>query len=215
MSISVVVSDFGGVLTNPLWEGFQHVNAQLGVPVGTLNEAMTELEAASGVHPLYALERGEMTEADFLAGLDAIATEKLGRPARIHEFSDHYWSALKANPPVIDELFAMKARGYRLALLTNNVREWEPRWRVMFPVDELFEVVVDSAFVGMRKPEAGIYELTVSRLGVAGPDCVLLDDFEHNCEGARACGWSAVRFETTEQALTDLRALLAESGAFG
>ncbi len=45
-------------------------------------------------------------------------------------------------------------------MLTNNVREWEPLWRAFLPVDEIFETVVDSGFVGMRKPEPEIYELT-------------------------------------------------------
>ena len=60
----------------------------------------------------------------------------------------------------------LRDAGLRMALLTNNVREWEPRWRPMLPeIDEIFEVVVDSAFVGMRKPEPEIYLLTVERLG--------------------------------------------------
>ena len=62
----------------------------------------------------------------------------------------------------------LRDRGYVMGLLTNNVREWEPRWRAMLPVDEIFGVIVDSAFVGMRKPEPEIYELTVERLGGAG-----------------------------------------------
>ena len=61
---------------------------------------------------------------------------------------------------------------HRMALLTNNVREWEPLWRTMLPVDEIFELVVDSAFVGMRKPEAEIYELTLERLREAGVDAL-------------------------------------------
>ena len=51
-------------------------------------------------------------------------------------------------------------------MLTNNVREWEPLWRAKLPIDEIFEVVVDSAFVGMRKPEPEIYALTLERLGL-------------------------------------------------
>jgi putative hydrolase of the HAD superfamily len=213
--ISVVVSDFGGVLTNPLWETFQGVNETLGVPPLALNDALVALEADTGVHPLHALERGEMTEHDFLSGLDVRLTPVLGRPSRMLEFPEHYWEGLKVNPPVLDELAVLKARGYRLALLTNNVREWEPRWRAMFPVDELFEVVVDSAFVGMRKPEPGIYELTCSRLGVAADACVLLDDFDNNCAAARDVGMHAVRFDDNEQALAELRALLVKHGAFG
>ena len=55
-------------------------------------------------------------------------------------------------------------RGYRMAILTNNVREWEELWRSKLPVDEIFELVVDSAWVGMRKPEPEIYHLTIERL---------------------------------------------------
>jgi len=213
--ISVVVSDFGGVLTNPLWEAFEGVNARLGIPPLELNHALVALESETGVHPLHALERGEMTEHDFLSALDVRLTAALGRSSRMLEFPEHYWEGLSVNTPALDELAAVKARGYRLALLTNNVREWEPRWRAMFPVDELFEVVVDSAFVGMRKPEPRIYELTCSRLGVEPAECVLLDDFDNNCEAARGVGLRAVRFDHNEQALAELRELLVKSGAHG
>ena len=76
----------------------------------------------------------------------------------------------------------LKGRGYRMALLTNNVREWEPLWRAMLPVDEIFEVVVDSAFVGIRKPEPEIYELTLERLGggIGARECLFVDDVEDN-----------------------------------
>ncbi len=213
--ISVVVSDFGGVLTNPLWEAFERVNERLGIPPLTLNEALTGLAEDSGVHPLHALERGELSEHAFLSELDQRLSSLLGRPSRMLEFPDHYWEGLSVNQPVLDELALLKGRGYRLALLTNNVREWEPRWRAMFPVDELFEVVVDSAFVGMRKPEPQIYELTWERMGVAAGACLLVDDFDNNCAAAREAGMLAVRFDSTDQALADLRTLLSDQGAFG
>ena len=54
-------------------------------------------------------------------------------------------------------------RGLRMAMLTNNVREWEPLWRSMLPVDEIFELVVDSAFVGHAQARREIYELTLER----------------------------------------------------
>lgn len=213
--IEVVVSDWGGVLTNPLWEGFALVNERLGIPLGALNTGLTALHEDTGVHPLHALERGEMTEADFLDALEQRVSADLGRPVGIRDFPDHYWEGLSVNAPVVEELFAIKARGYRLGLLTNNVREWEPRWRAMLPVDELFEVVVDSAFVGIRKPDPAIYALTCERLGAAPETCVLLDDFDNNCQAARDHGMHAVRFDDTAQALADLRALLASSGAHG
>jgi putative hydrolase of the HAD superfamily len=139
----------------------------------------------------------------------------MGREVDLQDFPVHYWEMLHPNEPMIARLGQLRDAGYRMALLTNNVREWEPRWRAMLPVDELFEVVVDSAFVGCRKPEPEIYALTSSRMGVAPGACVLVDDFEVNCDGARAAGMAAVRFEDTEQAIAELDALLRTQGAHG
>jgi putative hydrolase of the HAD superfamily len=97
-------------------------------------------------------------------------------------------------------------------MLTNNVREWEPRWKAMLPVDELFELVVDSAFVGMRKPDPAIYELTLERLGLPAHACVFLDDLEANCEAAAALGMRAVRFVDTAQAIAAVEAALDGAG---
>ena len=92
----------------------------------------------------------------------------------------------------------LRARGYRLAICTNNVREWEPLWRAKLPVDEIFEVVVDSAFVGTRKPEPAIYELTLERLGVAAEAALFVDDIEVNCDAARELGHEAVWFRAND-----------------
>ena len=114
---------------------------------------------------------------------------------------------------MIDYVRELRGRGVRTALLTNNVREWEPLWRSKLPeVDELFEVVVDSAFVGLRKPDPAIYELTLERLGdgVAPADCVFVDDLEINCEAARSLGMTAVRFTDPAQAIPEIESALAE-----
>jgi putative hydrolase of the HAD superfamily len=97
-----------------------------------------------------------------------------------------------------------------MACLTNNVREWRPRWSAMAPVDEIFELVVDSAFVGMRKPDREIYDLTVRRLGVPAAECLFVDDVEDNCAGARAAGLHAIRYVDAEQARADIRAALRD-----
>ena len=99
-------------------------------------------------------------------------------------------AALDAN----DELFAhyrtLHARGVRLAMLTNNVREWEPLWRAKLPVDEIFETVVDSAFVGMRKPDPAIYAIVLERLELPAAACAFVDDIAINVEAARALGFA-------------------------
>ena len=93
----------------------------------------------------------------------------------------------------------LRERGYRLAICTNNVREWEQRWRAMLPVDEIFDVVVDSAFVGTRKPEPRIYELTLERLGVSADAALLIDDIELNCDAARGLGIRRSGFARTSR----------------
>ena len=66
---------------------------------------------------------------------------------------DVWWSNLERNPEMIDLMRELDGRGLRMALLTNNVREWEPRWRPMLPdLDEIFELVVDSASWACASP---------------------------------------------------------------
>jgi epoxide hydrolase-like predicted phosphatase len=110
---------------------------------------------------------------------------------------------------MIDYMRELRGRGYRMAICTNNVREWESRWRAMLPVDEIFDVIVDSAFVGVRKPESRIYELTLERLGVSAGAALFIDDIEVNCTAARELGMSAVWFRSTDQAKADSEAVLA------
>ena len=201
--IEAIISDFGGVLTSPLIGSFARVSELLGISFQRLGEGMAAIGERDGENPLFPLERGELTEADFLADLGA----QIG--ADMSTFPDHYWEGLDVNEPMVACLRrAREERGLRLALLTNNVREWEPRWRAMMPIDELFEVVVDSAFVGMRKPDPRIYELTLERLGLPAEACAFVDDIEHNCEAATALGIHAVWFQDTEQAIAELEARL-------
>ncbi len=127
----------------------------------------------------------------------------------MHRFKEIYFEALQPNAGMIDLMRELKAAGYRMAMLTNNVREWEPYWRSMLPVDEIFETVVDSGFVGCRKPESRIYALTLERVGAAAESCLFVDDVEVNCEGARKAGMSAVHFRDNEQAIAAIRTALA------
>ena len=207
-SISAVISDFGGVLTTPLIDSFAAVQDSSGISLEELGKAMAAVAIRARANPLFELETGRMTEAEFLRLLGARLTEQLGRPVEMHGFGERYFEHLHPNGRMIDFMRELKGRGYGLAICTNNVREWEPMWRAKLPVDEIFDTVVDSAFVGTRKPEPRIYEITLERLGVAADAAVLIDDIEVNCRAARELGMAAVWFQSTEQAIADLEALL-------
>lgn len=208
--VRAIISDFGGVLTSPLMQAFARFHAETGIEAGDLGRAMARILAEDGQNPLFELECGRMAEATFLERMQSALLEEVGREIPMHGFTETYWAALEPNDRMIELMRGLRGRGYRMALLTNNVREWEPSWRSMLPVDEIFEVVVDSAFVGVRKPDPPIYELTLERLGdgIAPPECLFIDDIELNCQTATQLGMVAVQFRNTAQATAEIEAAL-------
>lgn len=207
--IGTVISDFGGVLTTPLIQSFMAFQDQTGISTETLGKAMQAATDANGENPLFEMERGEITEVAFLDQLTDALEPLLGHRPEMHRFREIYFEALNPNPPMIELMRELKAEGYQMAMLTNNVREWEPLWRSMLPVDEIFETVVDSGFVGCRKPESRIYKLTLERVAQPAETCLFVDDVLVNCEGARKAGLHAVHFQDNEQAIPEIRAALA------
>ena len=204
----VLICDFGGVLTTPLQEGFLAYQEESGVSLEELGKAMGRAAEEHGDHPLFVLERGEITETEFRARIEPHLEDGFDL-ARLRAL---YFERLEPNGPMIEFVRDLRGRGVRAALLTNNVREWEPLWRSKLPeVDELFELVVDSAFVGLRKPDPAIFELTLERLGGVAPGrCVFVDDLDVNCEAARGLGMAAVRFESAEQAIPEIESAFSE-----
>jgi putative hydrolase of the HAD superfamily len=209
--IEAVISDFGGVLTTPLIQSFMAFQDQTGISAEVLGKGMQAATEANGDNPLFEMERGEISEAAFLAQLTAALEPLLGHRPEMHRFREIYFEALDPNPPMIELMRELKASGYRMAMLTNNVREWEPLWRSMLPVDEIFETVVDSGFVGCRKPESRIYSLTLERIRMQPTSCLFVDDVQVNCEGAERAGIAAVHFRDNEQAIAEVRAALGSS----
>ncbi|HYP55040.1 MAG TPA: HAD family phosphatase [Solirubrobacterales bacterium] len=206
--IEAVISDFGGVLTTPLVQSFMAFQDETGISTEILGKAMQAATEANGQNPLFEMERGEISEEEFLVHLTDALEPLLGHRPEMHRFKEIYFEALQPNPPMIELMRELKAAGYLMAMLTNNVREWEPLWRSMLPVDEIFETVVDSAFVGCRKPESRIYAITLERIGLPAESCLFVDDVKVNCEGAERAGIAAVHFQDTEQAIAEIRSLL-------
>jgi putative hydrolase of the HAD superfamily len=209
MAIQTVISDFGGVLTTPLFHSFAAFQDETGIPFEALGRAMQRAAERDGAYPLFELEKGRISEENFLELLRTELEPDLGHRPELHRFREVYFDALDPNQEMVDLMRSLRARGYRMALLTNNVREWEPLWRSMLPVDEIFEVIVDSGFVGTRKPEREIYELTLERLGGQPPgQCLFVDDVEEHCAAARELGMTAIHFRDNEQAIPEIEAAL-------
>ena len=206
--IEAVICDFGGVLTTPLIDAFLHYQERSGIPFQDIVLAMGRMTERTDRNPLHELEKGAITEDEFLGSIE----DEMGGAVSLRRLPELYFEHLQENEPMIDFMRSLRAEDVvRTALLTNNVREWEPRWRSMLPdIDRMFDVVVDSAFVGMRKPDPAIYSLTVEQLGggLRPEGCVFIDDVDVNCDAARELGMAAVQFASTDQAIADVRELL-------
>jgi putative hydrolase of the HAD superfamily len=213
-AIRAVISDFGGVLTNKLIEAFAAFQDETGISAEQLGRGMQRVSERDGEYPLFRLERGEVSEREFLEDLTWGLESELGHRPTLHRFREVYFEALHANEPMLELMRELRDRGHRMAILTNNVREWEELWRSKLPLDEIFELIVDSAWVGMRKPDPRIYLLTIERLGDGlGPNqCLFVDDNEGNVEAARELGMTAVQFHSNEQAIAEIRAALDGAG---
>ncbi len=138
-------------------------------------------------HPWHRLERGEISLDDHRAltkehlaavGIDT-ALPSPGSGQRMH---------FEPNAPVIELIHDLSRHGVRLGLLTNNVREFRPLWWSMLPFEELFDDIVDSHEVGMRKPNPAIYQLALARLGAEPGRTAFLDDVATNVEAANSVG---------------------------
>jgi putative hydrolase of the HAD superfamily len=208
--VRAVVSDFGGVLTTPLLAAFAAFQDEVGISPENLGEAMRVGLAEDEDLPLFQLERGEISEDAFIERLEDGLESILGHRPHLHHFRQKFWGALHPNAEMIALMRELQASGLKMAMLTNNVREWEPLWRSMLPVDEIFEEIVDSAFVGCRKPEARIYELTLGRIGMPAAACLFIDDLQPNCAAAEAAGMRAVHFRDNAQAIAEIRAALGQ-----
>lgn len=203
--VEAVIFDFGGVISVPVFHDLDPIDDEFGVPRGSLHRLI--FGDADDVEPdFHRLETGSMTLADFLAGLERRAPDVLGRPLDADAFLR--FSAdrgLQVQWPVVHRIRGLRVDRMRLALLTNNAKEFGDSWKASFPVDELFTVVVDSSDVGLRKPDPRIYELTCERVAVEPHAALFLDDNVENVAASRALGIESIL--VTPDPLTTIREL--------
>jgi putative hydrolase of the HAD superfamily len=204
-----IITDWGGVFTTPIlttvrawidadgidWESYRAVMR------AWVSQAY---DAAGGPNPIHALERGECSAAEFeqlladqLLRIDGAAVAADGLLRRM-------FAASLPVPAMYDTIRTLRAAGFSTALLSNS---WgcDEYPRADFP--GLFDTVVLSGEVGMRKPEQEIFLHAARTLGLNPAECVFVDDMEANVAAARACGMTGVlhaETATTAQALQDL-----------
>ena len=181
------------------FEAFDAHDRDAGFPDGTVRGI---IRTSSETGAWAALERGELALPDFHSQLEAEALE-VG-PARRREAHGHRRGRLRSSSRDGQGDHRIREKNLRTAALTNN---WPRPDGAEFPPTGNglgFDVVIESAVVGLRKPDPRIYELVLSKLGVDAPDAVFLDDLGINLKPARAMGMTTIKVTDPDRALAEL-----------
>jgi putative hydrolase of the HAD superfamily len=214
MSITTVIFDFGGVITASPFEAFNRLEAERGLP----HDFVRRVNATNPDDNAWAkFERAEIDAAAF-DSLFAEEARALG-----YELEGGAVLAVIAGavrPAMVAALDTIKAKGFRIACITNNVpggkmgikgagmtRSEEAAIEVA-DIMARFEHVIESSKAGVRKPDPAIYLMMCEKLGVEPAECVYLDDLGINCKPAAMLGMHAIKVTRGEQALADLSAVL-------
>jgi epoxide hydrolase-like predicted phosphatase len=219
-AIEAVIFDYGGVLSTTPFAGIAEFERRMGYPERSLAELLFGKGAspqgptdALPDHDWHLLETGRLTLDEFHERLVARSEAALGRPLDLGVYAQFLRElGVGVHWMMIHRIRELRAEGYRTAILTNNVREWGRYWKGSIPL-ELFDVVVDSCDVGLRKPDPSIFRLTCRRLGVVPEAAVFLDDTRNHVEAARQVGLHAILVRDPRDALAELDAILETAAA--
>jgi len=211
-AIRAVLFDFGGVFTDSPFHAVHDYGEELGLSQDEVTSIVFGSYEHDGDHPWHQLERGEISLEDARQSilergrereLEVDIYELFGRMASSNAGAD-------SKQPLVDKVRDLKAAGYTLGIITNNVAEFGDGWRALIPVDELFDFVVDSSSVGVRKPDPRIFEIAMGHLdGLSASEALFLDDYHANVKSAIDFGLRAMHVGTDLQVtISDLEHIL-------
>ncbi len=193
VALEAVVFDFGGVYTPSPFTALAAVGATLGLDADTTVRLAFGPYDEDTDHPWHRAERGELALG--------VCRDEVLAASVAHGVSLDLWEVFAemgrgmsgVRAEVVDVTRRARSAGLRTGLLTNNVAEARDFWRPLLPLDDLFDDVIDSSEVGMRKPDRRIYELALANLGVSHPAAaVFLDDWPGNVRAAQSVGMTGI-----------------------
>jgi putative hydrolase of the HAD superfamily len=200
--IRAVLWDFGGVILSSPFEAFARYEREHGLPGGFLRQ----LNATNPDTNAWArLERSEVDLAGFAELYEAEAD------AAGHRVDAGAVLALlsgELRPTMVQALRRIRERGLTQACLTNNVAGTEAVRPELAEVMSLFDTVLESSKLGVRKPDPRFYDLALDAVGVAPTEAVFLDDLGVNLKPARALGIRTIKVVDPANALAELEAVL-------
>jgi len=200
--------DFGGVLTTPVRTSFEGFARDEGIEPEALWGLMRDI-ARTDDDPFTLVETGAIDQSEFDVRLAARFNDRLGTEIVPDNLKVRLFSRVGPDDAMIGAVRTAREKGVPTGLISNS---WGGSYgeggydRVMF--DELFDVVVVSGEVGLRKPQPEIYLLACERIGAEPEECVFADDFEVNALGATAVGMLGIRHRTAKETIPQLEGFL-------
>jgi putative hydrolase of the HAD superfamily len=205
MTIRAVIFDLGGVVLGSPPQAFRAYEAERGIEINFLNRMVMR----NGRQGAWArLERGELAMDAFMTAFDAEALAD-GVTISTAELMVRVAEASMPREAMILAVRKIREHGLRVAALTNNWASEDQDAKMKLLRAE-FDVFVESAIEGVRKPDPRIYELVCERLGVAPSEAIFLDDLGPNLKPARAMGMHTIKVDDHEAAIAELERLLGK-----
>lgn len=210
--LRAVLFDYGGVFTGTPLKAFREAAPDFGLTTRDLTELILGPTHTDGDHPWHQLERGEVRASEAMAAITRHAKNTHGIDLEPMKVLVRTGRSPEDREQMIERVRAIRAVGLQTAIVTNNFKEASNHWRASIPLDELFDAVVDSCEVGVRKPDPRIYHLTAQRLGNLDPTCcAFLDDLADNVAGAVAIGMTGILVDEDKASTFAWLDALAES----
>ena len=212
MQLAAVVFDLGGVVMPSPIDVFREYEARVGLP----HRFISEVVLAGGEHGAFSrLERGELSMEEFTDEF-AAECERAGETVDVVALFDAVHAGSDPRPEMLQAIALIRGAGLKAGALTNN---WKPEGGDAADLGGtpgagtgalagVFDVVVESALEGLRKPDPRIYELVCDRLEVTPKETVFLDDLGTNLKTARALGMTTIKVTDPKAALIELEAVL-------
>jgi epoxide hydrolase-like predicted phosphatase len=200
--------DWGGVLTSGLNDALGRWAELDGLDFDAYYQSIVDWLAATPaeaeLNPIHALERGQIAVPDFERKLAAVLIRRDGTPVPAEGLIDRMFAHFEHQPQMSALIRRAKSHGIKTALLSNSWGNTYPRetW------DGMFDDIVISGEVGLRKPEPEIFRLAAERVGLEPAECVFIDDLDLNVEAARALGMTAILHTSYDETRRELESLL-------
>ena len=209
MSTKAFLFDYGGVFTPSPFKAIDALGVEIGAAPGQAIEIIFGPYAEDTDHPWHRLERGEIKLSEAHEAILALG-QAVGLETDIFRFFAAMSTGGGIRQEFLDLVREIRDAGHPTGMITNNVVEFREHWEKTLPLAELFDVVIDSSAVGVRKPDPSIFALALDPLGLPPERAVFLDDFSGNIDAARSVGLQGVLVgDDFAPAIAETRLLIA------